>query len=972
MERWREAESLFDATVDLPLERRAHFLGVACAGDMELLREVEDLLAADGKGEEGILAAIEREAQSLFGMEGVVGSRIGAYCIVGEIGRGGMSTVYLAVRDDDQFQKQVAIKLIRFGMDSEDVLTRFRHERQILANLEHPYIARLLDGGTAPDGRPFLVMEYLPGETLDVYCRNAGLDLRSRCRLFLKICEAVSFAHRNLVVHRDLKPGNILVDAGGSPKLLDFGVAKLLDANAGAGQTATLVAMRPMTPDYASPEQFRGDAITTAADVYSLGAILYELLSDQRPHRFSGNSLRELERVICEMEPPRPSECARLSTSPWRARIKGDLDAIVAKAMRKEPALRYPSVDRLAADLERYLGGWPVHARQGDVSYRAHKFLRRNRGAIAVCALLAATLVAGATAALVQGRRADRERLRALANQSLAEASQRDTRQEAVEAQRQRGLADEQRRQAETEKAAAETQRQLADRRFEQVHQLAGKFILDFNDAIAKLPGSTAARKMVVETGLKYLDALAPEARGNRALLEEIARGYDRLGDTQGNPLQAHLGDYPGALQSYRKAQSIRDKISDPSPAFLQDRMGGDLRLAEWMMQVRGDTAEAERLLQAAFALAHRPAAAGYELRITLAGLHEASGDLKERMGVYSGAIEPYSQALDIWSQLPKEGRDPAVERAGISVAHTKLADAYMRMEQAPQALPHLRAALAIDEPLAQADPHNLSVLRKLYVDYVVLAYTFITESGKNLGGNGEALTAFEKAAELADRMAAADANDLRPLTDIRTAQLAWGDFLRDHNQAEEALVHYRRGLEISEKQAAASPLTVSGAESLLMAHHRIARGFVVAGKPEEALEHLRQADRYLSEAKKLSPESASWIKWSYTLERARGLAYTSLKRWPEAIAAYGAEIAGLAEARKRDRNDGSILDEQRIGYTELAGGYAAAERWTEAEQAMRSALDSFEEIASHRALRADEEQARIDDLAKLTAWKRK
>src|SRR5580658_9689962 len=213
MERWQEAESLFDAAVDLPPEGRAHFLGEACAGDAELLREVEDLLAADRKNGEGILSAIEREAQSLFGQEGVVGSRIGAYRLVGEIGRGGMSTVYLAVRDDDQFQKQVAIKLIRSGMDTEDVLNRFRHERQILANLEHPYIARLLDGGTAPDGRPFFVMDYLQGEPLDVYCRNYGLDLAARCRLFLKICEAVAFAHRNLVVHRDLKPGNILVGA---------------------------------------------------------------------------------------------------------------------------------------------------------------------------------------------------------------------------------------------------------------------------------------------------------------------------------------------------------------------------------------------------------------------------------------------------------------------------------------------------------------------------------------------------------------------------------------------------------------------------------------------------------------------------------------------------------------------------------------------------------------------------------------
>src|SRR5579872_1416136 len=270
MERWDKIQSVFQAAVELPAGQRAAFLDDACADDAAVRAEVETLLAADTKNGESIFAAVEGAAQSVLAGDAVAGSRMGAYRVVREIGRGGMGTVYLAVRADDQFEKRVAIKLIRRGLDTQDVLDRFRHERQILANLEHPYIARLLDGGTSPDGRPFLVMEFVHGEPLDRYCRN--LSIRDRCRLFLKVCEAVAFAHRNLVVHRDLKPGNILVTADGSPKLLDFGIAKILDpGQEEAERDRTLTGMQVMTPDFASPEQVRGEAITTSSDVYSLG-----------------------------------------------------------------------------------------------------------------------------------------------------------------------------------------------------------------------------------------------------------------------------------------------------------------------------------------------------------------------------------------------------------------------------------------------------------------------------------------------------------------------------------------------------------------------------------------------------------------------------------------------------------------------------------------------------------------------------
>src|SRR5262249_42036170 len=266
------------------------------------------------------------------------------------------------------------------GMDTEEVLRRFRHERQILAGLEHPYIARLIDGGATADGRPFFVMEKVEGEPVHVYCRSHRLSVESRLRLFLRVCEAVSYSHRALVVHRDLKPGNILVTAEGVPKLLDFGVAKLLDPSADPGLTATVYGIGPLTPEYASPEQVRGLPVTTTTDVYALGAILYELLTGAPAQRFDTHTPVEIDRVVCATEPKRPSMAAE--------ELNGDLDNIVLMAMRKESARRYQSVDEFAADIVRYLDGRPVAARQDSFAYRAGKFMRRHRLAITASAVV--------------------------------------------------------------------------------------------------------------------------------------------------------------------------------------------------------------------------------------------------------------------------------------------------------------------------------------------------------------------------------------------------------------------------------------------------------------------------------------------------------------------------------------------------------------------------------------------------------
>ena len=448
--------------------------------------------------------------------------RLGVYRLIREIGHGGMGTVYLGVRDDDAFQKRVAIKVLKRGMDTDSIVRRFRHERQILASLEHPFIASLLDGGSTPDGRPYFAMEYVEGQPIGDYCDTHRLDTPARLGLFRLVCTAVQYAHQNLVIHRDIKPANVLVMADGTPKLLDFGIAKLLNPELG-GQTLapTAPGLQLMTPEYASPEQVRGEAVTTASDVYSLGVLLYELLAGRLPYRITSRAQADIVRIVCESEPIRPStaitqidregageapptgepahesgEVAKrdrrvtVDVDRLRRQLAGDLDNIVLKALSKEPQRRYASVDQFSEDVRRHLAGLPVMARKDTWGYRTTKFVRRNRAIVGAGVTTFVVLVAGVIATTWQARVARAERAR-------------------------------------------------AEQRFGDVRQLAHAFLFDFHDSIADLEGSTPARKLVVTKGLEYLDRLAGDAGDRVDLRREIAAAYVKVGDVQGRPVHA-------------------------------------------------------------------------------------------------------------------------------------------------------------------------------------------------------------------------------------------------------------------------------------------------------------------------------------------------------------------------------------------------------------------------------------------------
>ncbi len=452
-ERWQRVSDLMNAGLERPLGERDAFLRRECGNDDALRARVEALMAADARAGEGFMA------QPMFSLQGddtadagdseeaspsnEAGQRIGPYRLLRRIGKGGMGAVYLAERVDGGFEQRVAIKVLKRGIDTEEVVRRFQAERQILAGLDHPNIARLFDGGSTANGLPYLAMEHVEGQRIDTFCSTHRLDLRARVALLETVCEAVHHAHQNLVVHRDLKPSNILVTAGGVPKLLDFGVAKLLDDGVGALVTRTALPA-PMTPQYASPEQVRGGPITTATDVYALGLLLYELLAGVRPYDADTLAHSSIERTVCEIMPTRPSAAVQLSgavaevglppteRSRLARRLRGDLDTIVLRALAKEPERRYASAEQLGDDLRRYLGDLPVRARRDTFLYRTGKLLRRHPWRVGAAGAIATLVVGFAIVMTVQRTEIARQRDE-VAHQASVAVTERDRAEEVTD-----------------------------------------------------------------------------------------------------------------------------------------------------------------------------------------------------------------------------------------------------------------------------------------------------------------------------------------------------------------------------------------------------------------------------------------------------------------------------------------------------------------------------------------------------------
>ena len=629
-DRWQQLETLLDDALGRDPTEWPALLEQIGMRDVELRRELESLLAKvpaarsflDAPPATTAAALIAERSDMLNPADEFAGRRIGAYRIIRELGRGGMSRVFLAERADGQFEQQVALKLLRPGLDSDIDQERFRAERQILATLNHPHIARLLDGGITDEGQPFLVLEHVDGQPIDVFCDDQRLSVRRRLELFLTVCEATQYAHRRLVVHRDLKPSNILVSSEGSAKLLDFGLARLLEPGGVAG-SITHSGQRWMTPEYAAPEQIRGEPVTTLTDVYQLGVLLYRLLSGRVPFAGRGSSLHELETAVLHEEPASPSTaCA--STDPARSKLlRGDLDAIVERALRKEPDARYASVQALADDIRRRLTGHPVRARQQTTAYRAHRFVRRHRTGLAVAAIVAVLASAYGITLIVQ-----RERIR----NALAEAQLGTEKAEQV-TDFMLGLF----QAAEGGRALADTvtARQLLNRGIARARELEGQPAIraQMLDVIGRLytqMGEFDRARVVLEEALSIRKTLHDESHPDYVTtLENLAGAIDRTHDVgKASELRRRVlesrrrisgNEHPKTLDAlYLLAQALHRAGADSaawplfdewSAAIARQPRRADLTRASQindlagMMEFRGQLDRAEPLYREALAI---------------------------------------------------------------------------------------------------------------------------------------------------------------------------------------------------------------------------------------------------------------------------------------------------------------------------------------------------------------------------------
>ncbi|WP_047495140.1 serine/threonine-protein kinase [Terriglobus sp. TAA 43] len=620
-------ETIFHEIIAIDEPERSAVLEERCGDDDALLMEIRSLVVAYEAEE-----CYQRDAAEAEQPVADEPHRIGPYAMDKLLGRGGMGAVYLAHRVDGQFQQQVAIKIIDLPLATDLFRDRFRTERQILAGLSHPYIARLLDGGVSPDGELYLAMEYIEGVSITQYCEAHALNVDQRLALFHKVCEAVQYAHQNLIVHRDLKPDNILVDADGNPHLLDFGTAKILTPLATAERDLTQAGFQTFTPRYASPEQVLGQPITIASDIYSLGVLLYVLLTGGPPYELNEFTTEEMVRVICGQEPRRPS-----AAGASLGKLDADVDSIVLKALRKESQERYATVDQMAADVQAYLEQRPVRARRGNRSYLAGKFVRRNKLAIGAASLLFVSVIAGAAGVAWQSR-------------------------------------------------VANMQRRKAEARSEDLRQLSASLLSELDDAIKELPGSTSAQKLLVTRVLEHLDRMSADGADDQLTQLDVADGYTRIGNLQGNQYDQNIGDAVGGLASLDKAVVITEKLKTLHP---------------------NDPA-----VQHAYGLAE-----------------QSRGEVLFGMGRLKESVESLRHASVTFGDLALAPKATSLQMSEAATAYGGLGDVLgqtgrLSLGDSQGARDAYRASLRFQQSALQADPHSARARRSLPISMMKIGNT--------------------------------------------------------------------------------------------------------------------------------------------------------------------------------------------------------------------------------------------------------
>lgn len=871
---WQKIKEVFNAVIDLPESERA---GALEKYDEIVRSKVEKLISANDEAASFIVepAFVEVGFTEDNETDFYIDKQIESYKILRKIGHGGMGTVYLAVRKGD-FEKRVALKLIKRGMDTNSVLKRFVMERQILAGLEHPNIANLLDGGSTEDGLPYLVMEHIEGEPITKFCDSQQFSIEERLELFRKICAAVSYAHQNLVVHRDIKPSNILVAKDGTPKLLDFGIAKLLHPDWSLEtDEATATMFRIMTPEYASPEQIRGLPITTTSDVYSLGVVLYELLTGERPYKIESRLPQEIAEIILTEEPVKPSAITnyklqitnseseaetlpnneqrtannkqnRKSQIANRKSLRGDLDNIILKALRKEPERRYQSVQEFSEDIRRHLVGLPVTATADTSFYRFNKFVKRHRTGVLAGGLIVLTLLVATAVTAWQSVVARREQAK-------------------------------------------------AEQRFREVRGLANTILFEYHDGIAKLPGSTALREKMVSDALRYLDNLAAENINDDSLQSELATAYFKVGEVQGAPGRSSLGDYGGGLESFKKSLAIRQKLFEKDSGneqikldlsrsykmvgnlsqFMDDvsaaleNYGKAFELLDSMPTAKHDLATLHTRFASALAMSGKLPEAIENFRKSQFILNELIaqnpderdfkldwgrnsvmlGDALEEDLKLDEALELHRTAYAILQPLVTEN-DTDSQRIAMS-AFARIGDVLFKMGKYREALEIQQKTLAADEKTLSLDPSNARARRDVQIDFHKIALNYL-----ELGQITEAIANQQKSVEYCEKAVAANPESSESRIDLGVAFFFLAEMFEKAGNLREALNFHRKTIEIDEANYKTDPSNASTAASLSEDYLNIGGVLLKLGNRAEALDGYLKALKIREQLAAASPET--------------------------------------------------------------------------------------------------------------------
>lgn len=816
-ERYRRLLALLDQALDVAVADRDAWLNALPGEDQALVPRLRRLLAGHARTATGrqLDAGIGDFLPDLTDAEPdrQPGTRVAGYQLERMLGRGGMGSVWLARVADQPGVPPVALKLPNALNLAPGMAERMLREASILTTLNHPNIARTIRSGVTEAGQPYLAMEYVDGEDLLKFSAHHALDLMARLRLFLQVLSAVAHAHASLVLHRDLKPGNVLVNRSGQAKLLDFGIAKVLDEQGSASSTAlTRLAGRAMTPDYASPEQVAGLPLTVASDVYALGVMLYELLTGERPYRLKRGSAAELEEAILTAEPQRPSLSLKPTTTlpgqsvhQTRRMLAGDLDTIILKCLKKKPAERYVSVSALMEDLQRFMEGRPVLARPDSRRYRMQKFIRRNWLPLSVGAAVSTSLVAGTAVALWQAReaqlqsaRAVSEAARAQAALQSAQASEATARAEAAradaqaaQAARERNRAMEETQRAEAERLRAEAQRTLAQSRFEDVRGLAHSLIFEVHDSIQYLPGATDARAKVVEKGTEYLDKLAREPARDAKLAIQLAEGYEKLGWSMNGSMSANQGNAAKADVYFARALDVLRPwmVGDKQDlnainAFARISLANGVNLQE-----QGRLKEAESFLTQGRDLRTRlleTAQDDMERNRDMAVADSYFANFEFEVGRLESAIALNEAVLKRFERMNQWDAKGIRNRWGLVTSHGNLGSMQKTAGRLDLARQHFRKSLELNKALEPDRPNHYSVISQFGWIHYLLGELLLTE-----GKLAEAISEFERSVQYRNSLVSKDDKDVEAAMNLARVEAALAQTLLKQGSIEDA-VRYR------------------------------------------------------------------------------------------------------------------------------------------------------------------------------------